>query len=319
MPLLQFRGGGSLLSNLSRTQRNPPPFVTISPILKAALLDWRTIIHHFAGFPTPVQLIVPQPPNFLVYADACFLGCGGITCLGLSDLPHVVWKFRWPPSVTSQIGKTLSINDLEMAGIVMGWLVLESIQDDLSFKHVGLFADNTSSVSWTQKGSTTTSLPAARLLRLLALRQRARRTSSLLPIHIKGSENAMADVSSRAFKQGEYFHAATNILSFFNSNFPLPQSRSWHEHKVPRKLSWRVISSLLGEQLSMESLTRLPKLGTSIGVTGAATQQNAAQLPPLPTSPPLPRPSSLPVSLNGSGGALTDLEIRSKFSQLTKP
>ena len=129
----------------------------------------------------------------------------------------------------------------------------------------------------------------------------------------------MADVSSRAFKQGKYFHAVTNILSFFNSNFPLPQSRSWHEHKVPRKLSWRVISSLLGEQLSMESLTRLPKLGTSIGVTGAATQQNATQLPPLPTSPPLPRPSSLPVSLNRSGGALTDFEIRSKFSPLTKP
>mgnify|MGYP003334029408 CR=1 FL=1 len=219
-------GRRGLFSPIYHALKGTPPFITISPILKAALLDWRTIIHHFARFPTPVQLLVPQPPNFLVYTDACFLG--GITCPGLGDLPHVVWKFRWPPSVTSQIGKTLSINDLEMAGIVMGWLVLESIQDDLSFKHVGLFADNTSSVSWTQKGSTTSSLPVARLLRLLALRQRARRTSSLLPIHIKGSENAMADVSSRAFKQREYFHAATNILSFFDSNFRLPQSRSWH-------------------------------------------------------------------------------------------
>ena len=312
-------GGKGLFSPIYHALKGTPPFITISPILKAALLDWRTIIHQFSRMPTSVRLLVPQPPNFLVYTDACFLGCGGITCPGLSDLPHVVWKFEWPSSIKHQIGKTLSINDLEMAGIVMGWLVLESIQKDLSFKHVGLFADNTSSVAWTQKGSSTSSIPAARLLRLLSLRQRTRRTSSLLPMHIQGSDNTMADVSSRAFKHGEYFHAASNIVSYFNSNFPLTQNRSWQEHKVPRKLSWRVISSLLGEQLPMESLTRLPKLATNIGVTGAVIQPHANRLPPLVMKHPLPKPSSLPASLSGSGRALTDSEIASRFSPLTKP
>ena len=113
-------GGKGLFSPIYTALKANPPFITISPILKAALLDWRSIIHHFVHFPTPVRLLVPQPPNFLVYTNACFLGCGGITCPGLSDLPYVVWKFRWPTPVTSQIGQTLSINDLETAGIVMG-------------------------------------------------------------------------------------------------------------------------------------------------------------------------------------------------------
>lgn len=86
----------------------------------------------------------------------------------------------------------------------MGWLVLEIIQQDLSFKHVGMFTDNTSSVSWARKGTVKASIPAARLLRFLSLRQRARQTSSLIPLHICCTDNKMADVSSRAFKHGKF-------------------------------------------------------------------------------------------------------------------
>ena len=111
--------------------------------------------------------------------------------------------------------------------MVMGWLVLEIVQQDLSFKHVGMFADNTSSVSWAQKGTATASIPAARLLRFLSLRQRARQTSSLLPLHISGKDNKMADVSSRAFKHGEFFAAHSNLVTYFNKHFPLSQPQSW--------------------------------------------------------------------------------------------
>ena len=311
-------GGKGLFSPIYRALKGTPPVITITPLLKSALLDWRTIIHQFASSPSPVRLLIPQPPHFLQYTDACYLGCGGITSPGLAPLPHVVWQFPWPLEIKQLMEKSLSINDLELAGIVMGWLALEAVQKDLQFKHVGMFSDNSASVAWTQKGNSTSSIPAARLLRFLSLRQRTRQTSSIIPIHIKGANNAMADVCSRAFKNGAYFAAHSNLVDYFNKTFPLPQHKSWIEFKVPKKLSWRVISCLRGEQLPMESLTRLPKLGTSIGDTGAHTYPPAIPLHPLNTSLPSTKPLSSQASLSGSGRALTDSEIKSKFNPFTK-
>ena len=200
----------------------------------------------------------------------------------------------------------------------MGWLVLEVIQKDLAFKHIGMFADNTSSVSWAKKGSTTTSIPAARLLRFLSLRQRARQASSIIPLHICGEDNKMADISSRAFKHGEYFVAHSHLVPYFNAHFPLPQPKSWQEFKVPKKLSWRVISCLLGEQLPMESLIRLPKVGTNIGANGVRTSPLVTLPPPLQKNHPSNKPSSSLASLNGSGQVLTAEEIKSRFSPSIK-
>ena len=120
-----------------------------------------------------------------------------------------------------------------------------------------MFCDNTSAVAWAYKGGTSRSIPAGRLLRLLSLRQRTRKASSLLPMHIAGENNAMADISSRASKNGEYFHAHENLVKYFNSHFPLPQNLSWQEFQVSSKMASHVISCLRGIQLPMESLHRL--------------------------------------------------------------
>ena len=49
----------------------------------------------------------------------------------------------------------LDINDLEMAGKLLAWLVLEGIvgTKNLRYKNVGLFSDNTAAVLWTQIGA----------------------------------------------------------------------------------------------------------------------------------------------------------------------
>ena len=39
------------------------------------------------------------------------------------------------------------INDLELAGTVLGWLVLESIDTPLLFAHTAILCDNISAVS----------------------------------------------------------------------------------------------------------------------------------------------------------------------------
>jgi hypothetical protein len=69
-------------------------------------------------------------------------------------MQHWVWQFKWPPDIqkelvtgTNKTGK-LTIKDLELAGLVLGWLVLEGVCKDLVFKHVGMFCDNTSLVTW---------------------------------------------------------------------------------------------------------------------------------------------------------------------------
>jgi hypothetical protein len=58
----------------------------------------------------------------------------------------------------------LTIKNLELAGMVLGWLGLEIVISDLCCKHVAMFCDNTLAVAWVFKGSTSTSIAAGRLL-----------------------------------------------------------------------------------------------------------------------------------------------------------
>eukprot|EP00957_Ditylum_brightwellii_P137266 10464985-Ditylum_brightwellii.AAC.1 len=78
----------------------------------------------------------------------------------------------------------------------------------------------------------------------------------------------MADICSRAFRDGLYFAAHADLLTFFNKTFPLPQNSSWRMHTWPQKLSSQVISCLLGVPSTMAQLFRLPKQGRSTGGTG---------------------------------------------------
>lgn len=116
--------------------------------------------------------------------------------------------------------------------MTLGWLVLEYVVPALNYKYIGLFCDNILVVHRTRKGHTTTSTAAACLLCFLNLRQHARQTSSLLPVHIAGKENQMANICSHAFKSGTFHLTNCSLLDYFNSNFPLSQKKSWKEWKV---------------------------------------------------------------------------------------
>jgi len=161
------------------------------------------------------------------------IGAGGVITPGMDPFQHWVWQYEWPLGIqqelTSNKNRTgkLTINDLELAGLVLGWLDLEYVSNDLTYKHIGLFCDNTLAVSWAYKRHTTTLLVAGRLLRLLAIHQHTRQKSLLMPMNIAGKDNAMADIPSRAFKSSEFFHAKANLTEYFNIHFPLPQMLAW--------------------------------------------------------------------------------------------
>ena len=48
----------------------------------------------------------------------------------------------------------MNINDLEMVVKLLEWILLEGIvgRENLCYKHVGLFSNNTAAVSWTKRG-----------------------------------------------------------------------------------------------------------------------------------------------------------------------
>ena len=72
-----------------------------------------------------------------------------------------IWLFEWPNKLLSRLvtpknpGGDLDINDLEMTGKLLAWLVLQIISgtENPHYKHIGLFSDNTTEVSWTQRGA----------------------------------------------------------------------------------------------------------------------------------------------------------------------
>ena len=128
-------------------------------------------------------------------------------------------RLEWPMKIQQQLVSannkqgTLSINDLEMAGVLLAWLALEHIiPTSLQGIHVGIFCDNMSTVTWTNKKSTSTSKIAGHLLRALALRQHINRSSPLAVMHIEGKQNIMADVASRSFHDSTFTKSNKSMI-----------------------------------------------------------------------------------------------------------
>ena len=98
-------------------------------------------------------------------------------------------------------GEDLDINDLEMAGKLLTWLMLKVIViiKKIYYKHVGLFIDKMKVVPWTQMGSAKNSAAAGRLLRVLALRKILARASLLVAVHMAGELNVIDGITPRSF------------------------------------------------------------------------------------------------------------------------
>jgi hypothetical protein len=313
-------GGKGLFSPLQRALIGNPPFVHLTPALKQTLSYWRNIVRQIAKQPTSVLQLVMELPSFIGYSDACKLGAGGTWVSGMKHINPFLWQVPWPQDIKNDMVSDdnpkghITINDLELAGLVLNWLALECTNIPLKYEHVGTFCDNTSAVSWAYKMRSSASKAAGQLLRILSLRIHSKAASSITPLSIAGEDNDMADIISRAFKNGKYFEAEHDLFTYFNSHFPLPQNASWQECRIPNKWISRVIACLRGEQLPMAWLQRLPKTGKNTGIIGAPTPPHATSAPSSTTSPPPSNEtSSLQLSLQGSGQVCMAEELRSKF------
>ena len=312
-------GGKALFTPLDMAMTGDPEYILLTPSLKQCLEDWRFFVRYMQNHPTNVLQLVCAPPDYINYTDSCGLGSGGVCSSGNCRLQPCVWQFEWPDHIKTDLCTAsnpqgrITMNDLELAGAVMGFLVLEWKQIPLRHRHVATFCDNTSAVSWAYKLRNSTSLIAGRLLRLLGLRIHVSHASSIIPHHICGEDNVMADTVSRAFKKGKFFTASQNIVAYFNSTFPLPQSQSWIEFQLPTELTSPVIACLLGKQQPLASLLKLPLPGKSTGAIGQGMQRCATSTPSSARtlSPHSNVTSSQGPLLQGSGKVCSALESRS--------
>ena len=75
---------------------------------------------------------------------------GGVWILLGKDGPRfIVWYVEFPPEIIVLLAAAiLSINDLEMAGVLLEWLVLEAHPPSLQFIQARISCNNSSMVHW---------------------------------------------------------------------------------------------------------------------------------------------------------------------------
>jgi len=275
-------GGKGLLSPCNRLLRKRPTVVYLhrnAPLL-SAIKDMRTILRESTTRPTRCNELVAGWPDYVGICDASSFGAGGVIIGELSACRPTVFRVQWPPDITASVVSdtnkqgTLTNSDLEMAGLLLLWLMIKHVCSGLAEKRVALFSDNSPTVSWVQRMACRSSLIAEQLLRVLALRINTQRSCPLTTLHIAGDQNTMTDIPSRSFGSNPKWHFKTehDLLTFFNSSFPLPNKNSWSVCQPTSKMTMRVISILRIVPFTLEDWRRLPAVAKNIGTGGKPIQ-----------------------------------------------
>jgi hypothetical protein len=95
-------------------------------------------------------------PDFVGVVDASSHGVGGIIIGKLLECPPMVLRQQWPPDITANVKSesnpmsTITNLDLELAGLVILWLMMEHVCGSLAEKRVTFFSNNSPTVSWVQ-------------------------------------------------------------------------------------------------------------------------------------------------------------------------
>ena len=278
---ISIPAGVGLLSPCNAILAKEPKVVALgrNASLLQAIRDCRTLLREATERPTPCRELVNAWPEYVGVVDASKHGVGGVIVGEAGKCIPTVFRIEWPMFIKSDLvseanrNGTITNSDLEMAGLLLLWLVMEEVCDLGSASHVSLFSDNSPTVHWVRRLAARGSLVATQLVRALALRLKVRGASPLTPLHIEGKKNAMTDVPSRSFGSEPKWlcHNDVEFLSMYNKFFPLPNQQSWTVFKISTALFTRVLSALQMKGLEMDEWRRLPKSGKFVGAIGEPT------------------------------------------------
>ncbi len=265
--------GRDLLTPCNKMLQMKPPVVYLhwNAVLLAAVAGCRTLLRESSDSPTRCRELVSGWPDYIGVCDASSHGVGGVVFGETESCLPTVFRWEWSPEVKEAYhSKRITNSDLEMAGLLFLWLVIESVCGNLREKHVALFSDNSPTVGWVRRLATHGSLISAHLIRALALRLKLNGTCPITPVHIADEENSMTDIPSRSFGSEPHWLCRTNddLLTLFNTTFPLPNQSSWNVFQLSSRISMCVTSVLLMKDFTLEEWRRLPKAGRIVGNAG---------------------------------------------------
>jgi hypothetical protein len=275
--------GRGLLSPFYTLLAIHPKFVFLhrNQALFNSVVDCRTFLRESVSTPTKCKNLVPGWPDYIGITDASGYGAGGCVIGENKAVPPTVFRFQWPTDITNDIVSDKNPNgritnsDLEMAGLLLLWLVMEDVCPTVADAHVALFSDNSPTVHWVQRLAAKHSQVAMQLVRALSLRLQRSRASPLTPLHIAGVDNSMTDIPSRSFGSEPKWHCKSHsdLLTLFNTTFPLPQQASWTVYHPSSAITTRVTSILRMKLFTADEWRRLPKAGKNIGTVGCPTSR----------------------------------------------
>ena len=144
------------MTPFNRILRLKPKFVflTKGKLLLMAVRDCRTLLRVFTLAPKKCRELVADCPDFIGINDTSGQGVRGIMVGENKACVLIVFRYEWPDDMKADLvsednpNGRITNSDLEMAGLLMLWLVMENIYDVESGTHVALFSDNQPMVSW---------------------------------------------------------------------------------------------------------------------------------------------------------------------------
>ena len=267
-------GGQGLFSQLQvALQRQTHHRVRIHKEAKACLQDLHTLAQDLAQRPTRMAEIVPTHPLYAGCCDASRAGMGGVWLPSPDPYypqhPPYVWRTTFPPQVqralitTTNPSGTITNSDLELAGAIAHAGALAH-HWDIRECTIAIFSDNTPAVVWGTKGSTTTTGPAAYLLRTASLHQRCHRYL-LQHAYIPGPANVLADIASHRFDLSD--DALLSRLTTLS-----PHVQNWRMLTTSPELISQLTCDLLRTRPDKPYLRNAPAPSTSSGPnTGSRT------------------------------------------------
>jgi hypothetical protein len=187
----------------------------------------------------PIASLVPRAPHYAGAVDASGLGCGGFwvaTTYGALPQP-IVFREKFPLHIQQQLVSTsnpsgsLTNSDLELSAVALG---VAALQDHAPLSHACLYtaSDNTPTVAWCHKGSTSSIGANAYLLWWIS--QLAHASSvTLKPISVPDDNNLIADFCSCSFHLSDQA-----FLQELHATFPTQPSWKLVHLKPEHVQSW---------------------------------------------------------------------------------
>jgi len=112
-------------------------------MLCVAIMGCRTLLRESSDSPTRCRELVGGWPDYIGVCDALLHGVGGIIFGENKACVPMVFRWEWSQEVKDAYhAKKISNSNLEMAGLLFLWLVMESVCGNLREKRVTLFSNN---------------------------------------------------------------------------------------------------------------------------------------------------------------------------------